>query len=113
MMQDAADLAGLFVMQLIHENTAAATMYGIDRLDADKTHTVLFYNMGGMDTEVSVARYSTITEEATNKTYEHIEILAEAWEKNLGGHHLDLALVNLFADNFNSMKERRGMPDIR
>jgi molecular chaperone DnaK (HSP70) len=33
MLIDAADLAGLFVMQLVHENTAAALMYGIDRLD--------------------------------------------------------------------------------
>jgi len=70
---------------MIHENTAAATMFGIDRLDTEKPLTVLFYNMGGMDTEVSLVRYSAITESATNKTYEHIEIIGEAYDKELGG----------------------------
>ena len=32
-MIDAAELAGLSVLQLVHENTAAATMYGVDRND--------------------------------------------------------------------------------
>lgn len=85
MILDAADIAGLSVLQLIHENTAAATMFGIDRLDKDKPHTVLFYNMGGMDTEVSIVRYSALTETSTNKSFEHIEILAEAADKELGG----------------------------
>jgi hypoxia up-regulated 1 len=57
---DAAELAGLSVLQLVHENTAAATLYGIERLDKDKDHTVLFYNMGGMDTEVNIVKYSTV-----------------------------------------------------
>jgi len=60
-------------------------MFGVDRLDKDKPLTVLFYNMGGMDTEVSIVRYSAITETLTNKSYEHIEILAEATDKELGG----------------------------
>jgi len=30
MIKDAADLANLKVLQLVHENTAAATMFGID-----------------------------------------------------------------------------------
>lgn len=59
-MIDAAEMAGLSVLQLIHENTAAATMYGIDRMDTNKSHTVLFYNMGGQDTEVSIVKYSSI-----------------------------------------------------
>lgn len=70
---------------MIHENTAAATMFGIDRFDTEKPMTVLFYNMGGMDTEVSLVRYSAITESSTNKSYEHIEVLAEAYDKELGG----------------------------
>jgi hypoxia up-regulated 1 len=84
-MFDAADIAGLSVLQLIHENTAAATMYGIDRLDVNGTHVVLFYNMGGLDTEVSLVKYSTITDENTNKTYEYIEIIAESYVKEFGG----------------------------
>jgi molecular chaperone DnaK (HSP70) len=56
MLKDAAEgLAGLNVLQMVHENTAAATMFGIDqKLEEDKNMTVMFYNMGGMDTEVSI-----------------------------------------------------------
>ena len=42
MLVQAADLAGLYVVQLVHENTAAATMFGIDRLDKDEDLFVLF-----------------------------------------------------------------------
>lgn len=85
MILDAADISGLSVLQLIHENTAAATMFGVDRLDTAKPLLVLFYNMGGMDTEVSLVRYSAIVEPVSNKSYEHIEVLAESYDKELGG----------------------------
>ena len=113
MLYDAADIAGLSVLQLVHENTAAATMFGIDRLDKDKPFHVLFYNMGGMDTEVSIVRYSSITEMPANKTFEHVEILAEAWDKQLGGGDLDKILVDMLAERFNAMKERQGKQDVR
>ena len=112
-MFDAADLAGLSILQLIHENTAAATMFGIDRFDSDKPLTVMFYNMGGVITEISIVRYSTITDSQTNKTYEHIEILAESYLRDYGGFNLDLVLVNMLADRFNALKERQGKPDVR
>jgi len=63
MVKDAAEgLAGLNVLQLVHENTAAATMFAIDHRakidpEPEKNLTVLFYNMGGMDTEVLIASY--------------------------------------------------------
>jgi len=113
MILDAAEIAGLAVLQLVHENTAAATMFGIDRLDKDRPVTVLFYNMGAMDTEVSLVRYSAITEMPANKTYEHVEVLAESWDASLGGSDLDRVLVNILADRFNALKERKGKPDVR
>lgn len=113
MILDAADIAGLSVLQILHENTAAATMFGIDRLDTGKPLNVLFYNMGGMDTEVSIVRYSAITEKATNKSYEHIEVVAEAYDRELGGSDFDLVLLDIIAERFNSLKERQGKPDIR
>ena len=65
MIKDAAELANLKVLQLVHENTAAATMFAIDqKIEHEKNLTVLFYNMGGMDTEVSVIRYSMLNQSA-------------------------------------------------
>ena len=113
MILDSAEIAGLSVLQLVHENTAAATMFGIDRMDRNSSLTVLFYNMGAMDTEVSIVRYSAITEMPQNKSVEHIEVLSEAWDKNLGGADLDKIILNMLAERFNALKERKGKPDVR
>ena len=88
-------------------------MFGVDRLDREKEVNILFYNMGGTDTEVSIVRYSAITEMPSNKTYEHVEVLAEAWDANLGGADLDKVLIDMIAERFNAMKERKGKPDVR
>jgi hypoxia up-regulated 1 len=88
-------------------------MFGIDRLDTEKPFTVIFYNMGGSDTEVSLVRYSAITDSSSNKSYEHIEIIAEASLQDFGGQNLDLILVNTLATEFNNLKERQGKPDVR
>lgn len=112
MMITAAELAGLKVEQLVHENTAAAVMYGIDRLDTEKDLHVLYYNMGGRDTEVSVVRYSAVTD-AKNKTSEYVEIMGEGYDETLGGVEFDHVLVGILADEFNAMEERQGQPDIR
>jgi len=107
MFRDAAEgLAGLNVLQLVHENTATAVMYGIDKkIEANETQTVLFYNMGGMDTEATVARYSLVNETA-KKTSPHIEILGEAYDAELGSRDLDIVLINHLSEIFNSMPER-------
>ena len=87
-------------------------MYGIDRMDVDKDLNVLIYNMGGRDTEVSVVRYSAVTD-AKNKTFEYVEILGEGIDETLGGKEFDHVLVNILADRFNALKEREGKPDVR
>jgi len=90
---DAAELAGLNVIQLVHENSAAAVMFGIDRLDTEKDMNVLIYNMGGRDTEVSVVRYSAVTDPKQNKTFEYIDIIGEGYDDTLGGQAFDHVLV--------------------
>lgn len=115
MIKDAAEkLAGFSVLGLIHENNAAALMFGIDKikLEQDKNVTVLFYNMGGMDTEVSIVRYSlyNVTEK---KTTPYIDVLAEASDPELGGADIDLSMVNILSEKFNALKERQGKMDVR
>ncbi|RYG52458.1 hypothetical protein EON67_01200 [archaeon] len=51
-LMDAADLAGLKVLALVDENTAAAVHYGIDRVQENGTHTMMLYNMGAESTQV-------------------------------------------------------------
>jgi len=86
-------------------------MFGIDRMDTEKDLTVLYYNMGATDTEVSVVRYSAITDKTKN--FEHVEVLGEGFDATLGGNDFDLALFNLFVQKFNSMPERKGKADVK
>lgn len=106
MIKDAADLAGLKVLQLVHENTAAATMFAIDhKFEDGKTKTVMFYNMGSMDTEVQIARYSLLNVTA-KKSSPYIEILSEVSEPELGASDLQDSLVRILADKFDNLPER-------
>lgn len=111
MMQSAAELAGMTVLQLVHENTAAATLFGIDRLDKDDDLTVLFFNMGSKDTEVTVAKYFATTD-ANNKTHEQVEILGEGYDANLGGTDFTNVVVKILGERFNALPERAGKPDV-
>lgn len=112
MIKDAAELANLKVLQLVHENTAAAVMYGIDnRVEPGKNKVVLFYNMGSTDTEVTIANYSmfNITEK---KSSPYIEILSEAYDQNLGSRDLENSLVRILGRHFNELSERQGKDDV-
>jgi len=62
-------------------------MFAIDhktKIDPEKNLTVMFYNMGGMDTEVLIARYELYNMTDKKKTAPYIEILAETYDKELG-----------------------------
>ena len=97
----------------MHENVAAATMFGIDKkLEPNQTLTVLFYNMGAMDTEATIARYSLFNVSET-KSSPYIEILAESHRRDIGIVDVDLIMVNVLAEKFNALKEREGKPDVR
>jgi len=70
--------------------------------------------MGGMDTEVTIARYSHLNvSEKAKKLTPYIEILAETSERDLGSKDIDLVLFNMLADKFNALKEREGKADVR
>ena len=83
-------------------------MFGIDqKLEEDKNLTVMFYNMGGMDTEVSIVQYSLVAV-SEKKSSPHIRVLGEASLKDLGSRDLDSIIVNLLAQKFNALPEREG-----
>lgn len=89
---DAAEIAGLNVMSLLNENTAAAIQYGIDRkFVANETHTVLFYNMGSTSTKVDLAVYSAYVKKErggrnNNKTIGQFEMRGMGYDDTLGGN---------------------------
>jgi hypoxia up-regulated 1 len=97
----AAEIAGLKVLALIEENTAAALQYGKDNVFEDKT--VLYYNMGASATQVLIANYNnyTVKELGKNKTIGTFDVKAKTWDMTLGGEQFDIVLMEHFADKFN------------
>jgi hypoxia up-regulated 1 len=110
---DAAQLAGLSVLSMIHDNTAAALQYGIDRTFNDNaTHTALFYNMGASSTQVTIAKYSGYTKfitKKTNKTVGQFEVVGTAYNEHLGGRHFDNKLTDLLAKRFVEQMAKKGL----
>ncbi|MTW21714.1 Hsp70 family protein [Allochromatium palmeri] len=78
--RDAGELAGLEVVRIINEPTAAALAYEIDHEEAK---TILVYDLGGGTFDVSVVRLSR----------ELTEVLASHGNNQLGGDDFDAKLV--------------------
>lgn len=110
-LSDAVQLAGLTPLAFIHENTAAALYYAIERKDENKTHTVIFYNLGSGSLKVSIAEFKmeNSTEKFDkNKKYESFTVLAEAWEEDVNGYLFDLNLARWLAERFDEQPNRKG-----
>ncbi|EFJ52505.1 heat shock protein Hsp70G [Volvox carteri f. nagariensis] len=101
-MADAAHLAGLNLMGLINTHTSAALQYGIERDFANRSQTVILYDMGSGTTEVALVKYSTYTVKEAGKprTYNQLEVRDVDWDASLGANLLDMALAKHFAAQF-------------
>ncbi len=78
--KDAATLAGLNVLRLINEPTAAAVAYGLDRQD---DRYVAIYDLGGGTFDVSILQLSEGV----------FEVLATGGNAALGGDDIDMAIA--------------------
>jgi len=86
--KDAGQIAGLNVMRVINEPTAAALAYGLDKGNDDKTIAV--FDLGGGTFDVSIL-------EMQNSVF---EVRATNGDTMLGGEDFDLALVEYICDQF-------------
>lgn len=87
--KDAGAIAGLNVLRIINEPTAAAIAYGLDK-KSGKEKNVLIFDLGGGTFDVSLL---TIEEGV-------FEVKATAGDTHLGGEDFDNRLVQFFADEF-------------
>lgn len=88
--KDAGKIAGLEVMRIINEPTAAALAYGLDK---KKDETILVFDLGGGTFDVSVLEVGEGV----------VEVRATNGDTHLGGDDWDERIVNWVADEF--MKE--------
>ena len=94
--KDAGVIAGLNVLRIINEPTAAAIAYGLDKTDGEKT--VLIFDLGGGTFDVSLL----VIEDGV------FEVKATAGDTHLGGEDFDNILVKHFVDEF----KRKNKKDI-
>ncbi|XP_061187692.1 heat shock protein 70 B2-like [Saccostrea echinata] len=88
--RDAGTIAGLNVMRIINEPTAAALVYGLEKnITGEKN--VLVYDLGGGTFDVSIL---TIDELSV------FEVLSTAGDTHLGGEDFDHIMVNHFIEEF-------------
>jgi molecular chaperone DnaK len=85
--KDAGRIAGLEVLRIINEPTAAALAYGMDKL---QNETVLVFDLGGGTFDVSIL---TVGEGV-------VEVRSTAGDTHLGGDDFDRRLVDYLAEEF-------------
>jgi molecular chaperone DnaK len=85
--KDAGRIAGLDVLRIINEPTAAALAYGVDKLENE---TILVFDLGGGTFDVSIL---TVGEGV-------VEVMATAGDTHLGGDDFDRRIVDYLADDF-------------
>jgi len=86
--KQAGEIAGLNVLGIINEPTAAAIYYGCTKAEDEKT--ILVYDLGGGTFDVTVMRVSS----------SKIEVVCSDGDHELGGKDWDEALMNYFAERF-------------
>lgn len=90
--KDAGRIAGLNVLRIINEPTAAALAYGMDK--SRKDSTVVVYDLGGGTFDVSIIEMAEVDGES------QFEVLATNGDTFLGGEDFDNKLIDYIVDEF-------------
>lgn len=85
--KDAGEIAGLKVLRIINEPTAAALAYGFEK---NKEEKILVYDLGGGTFDVTVLDISAET----------IEVLATSGDTHLGGKNFDAVMIDYIVSEF-------------
>ena len=87
--KDAGRIAGLEVLRLVNEPTAAALAYGLDKVNGGKDGTIAVYDFGGGTFDISIL-----------KLHEGIfEVIATGGDTHLGGDDIDNLLLAVAIDD--------------
>ena len=87
--KDAGKIAGLDVLRIINEPTAAALAYGLDKGE-NKNQKILVYDLGGGTFDISLLEIGDGV----------FEVLATAGDNRLGGDDFDQEIMNLLIEEF-------------
>ena len=91
--KDAGKIAGLEVLRIINEPTAAALSYGVDKTDK-KDRKIAVYDLGGGTFDVSIIEIANVDGD------KQIEVLSTNGDTFLGGEDFDQVLMDYLVDEF-------------
>jgi molecular chaperone DnaK len=91
--KDAGQIAGLEVLRIINEPTAAALAYGVDKKDG-KDRKVAVYDLGGGTFDVSIIDIADVDGD------KQIEVLSTNGDTFLGGEDFDQRIMDYLVDEF-------------
>ena len=86
--KDAGAIAGLEVVRIINEPTAAALAYGLDKSEGE--HRIMVFALGGGTLDVTIMDFSSGV----------YEVLSTSGDTKLGGTDMDEAVINYLATKF-------------
>ncbi|PIN75003.1 molecular chaperone DnaK [Candidatus Woesearchaeota archaeon CG10_big_fil_rev_8_21_14_0_10_37_12] len=86
--KDAGTIAGLEVVRIINEPTAAALAYGLDK--TDKQQKILVFDLGGGTLDVTIMDFGEGV----------FEVVSTSGDTQLGGTDMDNAVINYIIDEF-------------
>jgi heat shock protein 5 len=87
--KDAGAIAGLTVLRIVNEPTAAAIAYGLDKTEGERQ--IIVYDLGGGTFDVSLLSIDSGV----------FEVLSTAGDTHLGGEDFDQRVINYFAKKYN------------
>jgi len=88
--KDAGKIAGLEVLRIINEPTAAALAYGLDKAEKTDGHKILVYDLGGGTFDISVLEIADGV----------FQVLATAGNNRLGGDDFDKRIMDYLVEEF-------------
>ncbi len=91
--KDAGKIAGLEVLRIINEPTAAALAYGVDKAD-NRDRKVAVYDLGGGTFDVSIIEIANVDGD------KQIEVLSTNGDTFLGGEDFDQRIMDYLVDEF-------------
>jgi molecular chaperone DnaK len=97
--KDAGRIAGLEVLRIINEPTAAALAYGVDKADK-RDRKIAVYDLGGGTFDISIIEIANIDGD------KQIEVLSTNGDTFLGGEDFDQVIMDHLVDEF---KKESGM----
>ncbi|OGE79967.1 MAG: molecular chaperone DnaK [Candidatus Doudnabacteria bacterium RIFCSPHIGHO2_01_FULL_45_18] len=90
--KNAGEIAGLEVVRVINEPTAAAFAYGLDKTGKDQK--ILVFDLGGGTLDVTIMDFGEADGQAT------FEVLSTSGDTQLGGKDMDKALIDFVVSDF-------------